>query len=58
MATALIVVRAFGQHRPGDMITDPAEARTLLLGEHAHDVIRVAAPAAAPAAASKGREEA
>ncbi len=57
MATALIVVRAFGQKRPGDMITEPAEMTTLLRGEHAHDVIRVAAPAAAPVAASKGREE-
>lgn len=41
MNSALIVVRPFGAHAVGDVITDAARATELLAGEHAHDVVRV-----------------
>ena len=41
MNSALIVVRPFGIHAVGDVITDAGKARELLAGEHAHDVVRV-----------------
>lgn len=41
MNSALIVVRPFGAHVVGDVITDPARTTELLAGEHAHDVVRV-----------------
>lgn len=41
MNSALIVVRPFGVHAVGDVITDAARATELLAGEHAHDVVRV-----------------
>ncbi len=41
MNSALIVVRPFGAHAVGDVITDIARATELLAGEHAHDVVRV-----------------
>ena len=41
MNTTLIVVRPFGTHAIGDMITDVSKATALLAGEHAHDVVRV-----------------
>lgn len=41
MNSALIVVRPFGAHSVGDVITDDAKATELLAGEHAHDVVRV-----------------
>ena len=41
MNSALIVVRPFGAHAVGDVITDVGKARELLAGEHAHDVVRI-----------------
>ena len=41
MNSALIVVRPFGAHVVGDVITDAGKARELLAGEHAYDVVRV-----------------
>ena len=41
MKSALIVVRPFGVHVVGDVITDAGKAEELLAGEHAHDVVRV-----------------
>lgn len=52
MRTALVVVRPFGSHAIGDVITDEAEADRVLTGEHADSVVRVphdfAQPQAAP----------
>jgi hypothetical protein len=44
MSTVLLVVRPFGGHARGDLITSPADIRALLASEHVHNVIRVAAP--------------
>lgn len=41
MKSALIVVRPFGAHAIGDVITDAGKAGELLASEHAHDVVRV-----------------
>ncbi len=41
MRTALVVVRPFGSHAVGDVITDEAEGRDVLAGEHADSVVRV-----------------
>jgi hypothetical protein len=50
MEFTLVTVRPFGAHRKGDVISDPSEIATILAGEDAHNVVRVAAPsAAAPA---------
>jgi hypothetical protein len=45
MDAIVIVVRPFGTHAIGDVIADPGEMRDALNGEHARDVVRVAAPA-------------
>ena len=41
MNSALIVVRPFGTHAVGDVITDAGKTTELLAGEHVHDVVRV-----------------
>lgn len=41
MDSVLIVVKPFGTHSVGDVITDAGKARELLAGENAHDVVRV-----------------
>jgi hypothetical protein len=43
MNVQLVVVRAFGAHQKGDVITDAATAASVLAGEQAHWVVRVAA---------------
>jgi len=40
----LVVVRSFGLHAPGDLISDSKETAEILGGEHAHDVVRVSGP--------------
>ena len=42
--THLIVVRPFGRHVPGDIISDPAEVEATLAGEHAGHVVRSKLP--------------
>ena len=59
MRTALVVVRPFGAHAVGDVITDEAEGACVLAGEHADSVVRVPhefmqQQPAAPAAAGEG----
>ena len=58
MALRLVVVRPFAGHRVGDVIVDPAQVASVLAGEHAARVVKVAAlvaptppnsPPAAPA---------
>ena len=44
MDAVLIVVRPFGGHNVGDVITDPGQIREAVRGEHARDVVRVSAP--------------
>jgi hypothetical protein len=44
MDAVLIVVRPFGGHAVGDVIADAGAMRDALKGEHARDVVRVAAP--------------
>ena len=41
MRTALVVVRPFGSHAVGDVITDEGEGDRVLAGEHADSVVRV-----------------
>lgn len=38
----LVVVRAFGPHAKGDSVTDADAIATILAGENAADVVRVA----------------
>jgi len=38
----LMVVRSFGAHAKGDVITDAAEIEAVLAGENAQDVVRIA----------------
>jgi len=40
----LIVVRPFGPHGLGDVITDAAEIERILAGEHAGSVVRIHPP--------------
>jgi len=47
LEAVLVVVRPFGAHRVGDLIGDVQAMREVLSGEHAHDVVRAAAPVAA-----------
>lgn len=57
MTTQLIVVRPFGGLARGAAVTDPAKVRAILAGEHALDVVCVAAGAdrvTVPAANSEG----
>lgn len=39
----LVVVRPFGRYARGDVISDSAQIATVLAGEHARYVVRVAA---------------
>lgn len=41
MDHALVVVRAFGRYAVGDTISEEAEQRSVLGGEHAGHVVRV-----------------
>jgi hypothetical protein len=43
MEMHLVVVRPFDGFSRGDVITDPARIASILRGEHAHYVVRVAA---------------
>jgi hypothetical protein len=52
MKTVLLVVRPFGRHALGDLITDAVSIRAAETGEHAQNVVRIQAPAEATA----GRE--
>jgi hypothetical protein len=54
MATVLVVVRPFGPHAIGDVISDTQEASAVLAGEHKHDVVRVPAAAALAEARKEG----
>jgi len=49
MDFALVVVRAFGSHQPGDTIDQEGAMREVLGGEHATYVVRVARRASAVA---------
>ena len=45
MDIKLVVVRPFGTHQRGDVVTDVAEIAKVQAGEHAGCVVRVAEPA-------------
>jgi hypothetical protein len=45
MTGALVVVRPFGSHKVGDLITATALMRSALAGEHARDVVTIQFPA-------------
>lgn len=45
MNITLVVVRPFGAHAKGDVVTDAAAIAQILAGEQAHCVVRVTAPA-------------
>lgn len=42
----LVVVRPFGAHQRGDVITDAGMVAQILASSNAHDVVRVAAKGA------------
>jgi len=44
MGNTLIVVRPFAAYRVGTLIDNPAQIKEALSGEHAHNVVRIAAP--------------
>jgi hypothetical protein len=44
MSGALVVVRPFGPHKVGDLITSTALMRAALSGEHARDVVTIHFP--------------
>jgi hypothetical protein len=46
MSGALVVVRPFGPHKIGDLITTVASMRSALSGEHARDVVAIEFPEA------------
>lgn len=43
----LVVVRAFGSHRIGDVITDEKTIAAILASEHGENVVRIVPPAGA-----------
>ncbi len=45
MDIKLVVVRPFGTHQRGDVVTDVTEIAEVQAGEHAGCVVRVAVPA-------------
>ncbi len=47
MTSTLVVVRPFGAHAKGDVVSDPAAVAQILAGENAHCVVRVVASPAA-----------
>lgn len=54
MDMRLVIVRPFGSHAKGDVITEPGEIAKILAGDNGHDVVGVALPAGPDAnAASK-----
>lgn len=60
MVMKLMVVRPFGVHAKGDVVTDPAEVTKILACEDACKVVRVSAPTtpnqnATPASAGDGK---
>ena len=54
MSGVLIVVRPFGRHQVGDMISDPSEIRDSLRGEHAGNVVATQISASAGSTTKKG----
>lgn len=50
MQTTLVVVRAFGGHAIGDLITATSEVTDALASEHASYVVQMVPPSPAPAA--------
>ncbi len=46
MKRVLLVVRPFGPYAIGDLVSGAKEVREILMGAHAHDVVRVVAPMA------------
>lgn len=50
METRLVIVRPFGPHERGDVLTDASELLKILASEHAANVVRVNAAAPAPGA--------
>jgi hypothetical protein len=48
MSGALVVVRPFGPHKVGDLITATASMRAALAGEHARDVVTIQFPVPTP----------
>jgi hypothetical protein len=47
LEAVLVVVQPFGGHRVGDLVGDAHIMREILSGEHAHHVVRTAAPVSA-----------
>jgi hypothetical protein len=54
MSGALVVVRPFGPHKVGDVITATASMRSALNGEHARDVVTIHFPAPASPRVKEG----
>lgn len=46
MEMKLLVVRAFGPHTKGDILSDSGDIAKIIAGQHAGDVVRVGAWAA------------
>ena len=46
MQTTLVVVRAFGSHAIGDLITSATETAQILASEHVNYVVQMVPPAA------------
>ena len=44
MDYVLVIVRPFGGHTVGDVISDSAQMHQVLTGEHVNDVVRVTTP--------------
>ena len=51
MQTTLVVVRAFGDHAIGDLITDSTQVTGTLASEHGSYVVQMIPPSPAPVAA-------
>ena len=49
MSMQLVVVRPFGAHSRGDVVTDPGQIAKILASESAANVVRVGVPAVPPA---------
>ena len=56
MNTVLVVVRPFGPHAKGDVITDAATIAAVQAGQNAHCVVRVFSNAA-PAPQPQGQQQ-
>lgn len=53
MQTTLVVVRPFGPHAVGDVITTPDTVTQILASDHAKCVVKMVNPATAPAGTAK-----